>query len=95
MQRALQTCLRWAVFEQNDEALWGRAREAVEALLLQEWRQGALVGSTPEEAFFVRCDHSTMNEFDLARGQLIVLVGLAFIKPTEFAVLRIEQSTVT
>ena len=93
LRRTLEAGLRWAVFERNDEALWAKARVALTDLLRQEWQRGALVGSSEEQAFFVRCDQTTMTTFDVERGQLIVLVGLAFRKPAEFSVLRIEQST--
>lgn len=94
MRRAIEAALRWAVFEHNDAALWTRVREQLGDLLTAQWRLGALVGTTAEQAFFVRCDETTMTAADIAGGQLIALVGLAFIKPTEFSILRIEQSTV-
>lgn len=94
MRRKIETSLRWAVFERNDEVLWARVRSTLEELLIAEWRGGALKGDTAEQAFFIKCDQSTMTTFDMARGELIVMVGLALIKPTEFAILRIQQNTV-
>lgn len=93
MRRTLESALRWAVFERNDAALWARVSATLTDLLTTEWRNGALMGGTQEQAFFVRCDETTTTSADMERGQLIVLVGLAFIKPAEFSILRIEQST--
>jgi uncharacterized protein len=61
--------------------------------LYNEWRQGALLGSTNKEAFFVRCDRSTMNQNDIDNGRLVCLVGVAVIKPAEFVIFRIGQKT--
>ena len=61
--------------------------------LYNEWRNGALLGATPEEAFFVRCDRSTMTQNDLDNGRLICLIGVAIIKPAEFVIFRIGQKT--
>lgn len=83
----------WAVFEPNDDKLWRKIRLAIEAFLLEAWRNGALAGIKPEKAFFVRCDHMTMSQNDLDEGRLICLVGFAPIKPAEFLILRIMQWT--
>ncbi|MGH8721971.1 MAG: phage tail sheath family protein, partial [Burkholderiales bacterium] len=61
--------------------------------LYAEWRGGALLGATAELAFFVRCDRSTMSQFDLDNGRLICEVGIALIKPAEFVIFRIGQKT--
>ncbi|MBM3395664.1 MAG: hypothetical protein FJY37_13735 [Betaproteobacteria bacterium] len=95
LKRTLEASIRWAVFEANDEALWARARASISEVLIAEWQRGVLKGTTAEQAFFVRCDATTMNELDRTRGRLVVLTGLAFVKPAEFSVLRIEQATVT
>jgi phage tail sheath protein FI len=65
----------------------------VTAFLYNEWVSGALLGATPQEAFFVRCDRSTMTQADLDNGRLICLVGVAALKPAEFVIFRIGQKT--
>ena len=70
LERSIDEGLRWAVFEPNDEALWARVRQAVSDFLHPLWRQGALPGVTPDEAYFVRCDRTTMTQNDLDNGRL-------------------------
>lgn len=84
----LQRGLTWAVFESNDERLWARLRASVEKLLATLWRNGALEGTKPSEAFFVRCDRSTMTQGDIDARLATVECGLALVRPAEFAVLR-------
>lgn len=84
---------QWAVFENNGERLWANIRETIEAFLYNEWVSGNLLGASPKEAFFVRCDRSTMTQNDLDNGRLICLVGVAALKPAEFVVFRIGQKT--
>ncbi|WP_454698332.1 phage tail sheath family protein [Arthrobacter humicola] len=79
------------VFEPNDERLWARIRDSVTIFLTRVWRDGALMGSSPEEAFFVRCDRSTMGDDDILNGRLIMDIGVAPVRPAEFVVLRIGQ----
>ncbi|HEU4325864.1 MAG TPA: phage tail sheath subtilisin-like domain-containing protein [Roseiflexaceae bacterium] len=84
---------QWAVFEPNGERLWDNIRATIENFLYNEWVSGALLGSSPQEAFFVRCDRSTMTQNDLDNGRLICLVGVAPLKPAEFVIFRIGQKT--
>ena len=84
---------QWAVFEPNGEMLWANVRGTIADFLYNEWRNGALLGSKPEEAFFVRCDRTTMTQNDLDNGRLICLVGVAVVKPAEFVIFRIGQKT--
>ncbi|HEX5182415.1 MAG TPA: phage tail sheath subtilisin-like domain-containing protein [Allosphingosinicella sp.] len=84
---------QWAVFEPNGEALWANVTTSVTDFLYNEWVSGALLGTKPQEAFFVRCDRSTMTQADLDNGRLICLVGVAAIKPAEFVIFRIGQKT--
>jgi phage tail sheath protein FI len=81
------------VFEPNNEKLWARVRDTVTNFLTTVWRDGALMGTTPEEAFFVKCDRSTMTQDDIDNGRLIVVVGVAPTKPAEFVIIRIGQWT--
>ena len=82
--------LDWAVFEPNGEALWGRMRSCAEDFLLGVWRSGALQGDKPEDAFFVRIDRTMMTQGDIDQGRLVMVVGVAPLKPAEFVVLRFE-----
>ncbi|MCC6234904.1 MAG: phage tail sheath family protein [Verrucomicrobiales bacterium] len=84
---------QWAVFEPNNRRLWDNIRQTVENFLLVLWRDGALLGDKPEEAYFVRCDRTTMTQNDLDNGRLICLVGVAPVKPAEFVIFRIGQWT--
>jgi phage tail sheath protein FI len=82
---------QWAVFEPNDENLWGRIRRTISAFLVNEWRSGALFGSSPSEAFFVKCDgeNNTAESIDL--GMVVVEIGVAPVKPAEFVIFRLSQ----
>jgi phage tail sheath protein FI len=84
---------QWAVFEDNGPELWTKVRTSVTDFLLNEWQSGKLKGDKPEEAFFVRCDNTTMTQNDLDNGRLIVVIGLAPVKPAEFVVFQIGQWT--
>jgi hypothetical protein len=81
--------LQWVVFEPNAEPLWARVRRAVSNFLTLLWRNGALEGTKPEEAYFVKCDRTTMTQTDIDQGRLICLVGVAPVKPAEFVIVRI------
>lgn len=93
LEHSLERATRWAVFEPNSEVLWANLRRALEDLLLREWLAGKLAGVKPEQAFFVRCDRSTMTQADLDNGRLVCLIGIATLRPAEFVILRISQWT--
>ncbi|HEX4949763.1 MAG TPA: phage tail sheath subtilisin-like domain-containing protein [Blastocatellia bacterium] len=93
LEASIDRGTQWAVFEPNGERLWTNIRETITSFLLSEWTTGALLGKTPEEAFFVRCDRSTMTQNDLDNGRLICLIGVAVVKPAEFVIFRIGQKT--
>lgn len=93
LEHSIDRSTQWAVFENNGPLLWANVREAVSSFLYNEWRSGDLLGATPEEAFFVRCDRSTMTQNDLDNGRLICLIGVAVLKPAEFVIFRIGQKT--
>jgi phage tail sheath protein FI len=82
---------QWVVFEPNSERLWPRVRQTVSQFLTGVWRGGALMGVTPAEAFFVKCDRSTMTQDDIDNGRLIIEIGFAPVKPAEFVIFRIAQ----
>lgn len=89
IEQSLQQGLQWAVSEPNGPVLWANVRAAAENFLLGVWRSGGLVGSTPNEALFARCDRSTMSQADIDAGQVIAIVGVATLRPAEFVILRI------
>jgi uncharacterized protein len=93
LERSIDIGTQWAVFEPNGERLWANIRETISDFLVNEWRSGALLGTSPKEAFFVRCDRSTMDQNNLDNGQLICLIGVAVVKPAEFVIFRIGQKT--
>ncbi len=93
LERSIERGTRWAVFEPNDEPLWASIRLAVGDFLHGLWKHGAFVGTTPEQAYFVRCDRSTMTQNDIDNGRLIVEVGVAPVKPAEFVIFRIGRWT--
>ena len=93
LEASIDRSTQWSVFEPNGEALWANVRQSVADFLYTEWRGGALLGTSPEQAFFVRCDRSTMTQNDLDNGRLICLIGVAIVKPAEFVVFRIGQKT--
>jgi len=93
IERSIDKGTQWTVFEPNGETLWASVRRAVEDFLLSEWRNGALFGDKPEEAFLVKCDRTTMTQDDLDNGRLICLIGVAPVKPAEFVIFRIGQWT--
>ena len=84
---------QWVVFEPNDETTWSRVRRSLADFLTSVWHSGALVGATPDEAFFVRCDNTTMTQDDIFNGRLICLVGMAPARPAEFVIFRFSQIT--
>lgn len=88
---SLDSGLQWVVFEPNDRSLWAKVRRDVTSFLRVVWRSGALFGSTPEEAFYVKCDDELNPPEIRDLGQLIIEVGMAPVKPAEFVILRISQ----
>jgi phage tail sheath protein FI len=93
LERSIDNSTQWVVFEPNGERLWSNIRETISSFLYNEWTSGALLGASPKEAYFVKCDRSTMTQNDLDNGRLICLIGVAAIKPAEFVIFRIGQKT--
>ena len=93
LERSIGTATQWAVFEPNGETLWQTVQIAISNFLMNEWRKGAMSGAKPEQAFFVKCDRTTMTQNDLDNGRLICLVGVALLRPAEFVIFRITQLT--
>ena len=93
LEASIDRGTQWSVFEPNGERLWANIRQTISDFLYNEWRNGALLGTTVEQAYFVRCDRSTMTQNDLDNGRLVCLIGVAIIKPAEFVIFRIGQKT--
>jgi len=91
LEESIEEGTQWVVFEPNDQRLWARVKQTVTDFLIRVWRDGALLGATPDEAFFVRCDRSTMTQDDLDNGRLVALIGIAPVKPAEFVIFRLFQ----
>jgi phage tail sheath protein FI len=82
---------QWTVFEPNDSELWAKIRRNISAFLTNEWRNGALLGTTPQEAFYVKCDAENNPPDVQDLGQVITEIGVAVIKPAEFVIFRLSQ----
>jgi phage tail sheath protein FI len=93
LERSIEKGTQWVVFQNNSEILWANVRRTVEDFLFNEWKSGHLMGEKPQEAFFVRCDRSTMTQNDIDNGRLICLIGVAPVRPAEFVIFRIGQWT--
>jgi|SRR6185312_9495310 len=91
LEQTLLRNLGWVIFEPNDEPLWLAIRTNIEAFMLSLFRQGAFQGSTPDQAFQVKCDSSTTTQDDINRGVVNILVAFAPLKPAEFVVIQISQ----
>jgi hypothetical protein len=94
IEQSIDRGTQWAVFEPNSEITWIALRSAISNFLRTVWRNGALMGTTQEEAFFVKCDRTTMTQDDFDNGRLICLIGIAPVKPAEFVIMRIAQKTI-
>jgi len=93
LEHSIDNSTQWAVFENNGPALWTRVKEAIDSFLYNEWKQGSLLGDSASQAYFVRCDRTTMTQNDLDNGRMICLIGVALLKPAEFVIFRIGQKT--
>lgn len=92
VEESVKESSKWVVFEPNDANTWVKVKAMIENYLTQKWRDGALAGAKPEEAFFVKCGlGSTMTSQDLSDGRLIILIGMAVVRPAEFIILKISH----
>jgi len=91
IEESLYRGTQWVVFEPNDEPLWAQIRLNIGAFMHNLFRQGAFQGTTPKEAYFVKCDKETTTQNDIDRGIVNILVGFAPLKPAEFVVIKIQQ----
>jgi phage tail sheath protein FI len=91
LEESIRHGTQWVVFEPNNEQLWDRVRQTCTDFLTTVWRDGALMGRTREEAFFVKCDRTTMTENDIETGRIVIVIGVAPVRPAEFVIFRIAQ----
>jgi phage tail sheath protein FI len=89
LEESIQEGIRWAVFEPNNTGLWQKLKRTISAFLLQQWRDGALFGLTPEEAFYVRIDETLNPDSQRALGRLYIEIGVRPSYPAEFIIVRI------
>ncbi len=91
IEESLYRGTQWVVFEPNDEPLWAQIRLNVGAFMHNLFRQGAFQGTTPREAYFVKCDKETTTQNDIDLGIVNIVVGFAPLKPAEFVVIQLQQ----
>jgi hypothetical protein len=91
LEESLYRGTKWVVFEPNDEPLWAQIRLNVGAFMHDLFRQGAFQGTTPKEAYLVKCDKETTTQTDIDHGIVNILVGFAPLKPAEFVIIQIQQ----
>jgi phage tail sheath protein FI len=94
LRESIDEGTQFVVFEPNNPALWQKIIRTVRAFLTNVWRDGALFGNTPEEAFYVKCDETTNPPEVRELGQVITEIGVAIVKPAEFVIFRISQIAV-
>ncbi len=92
IEDSIKQSTTWAAFEPNDERLWAALRHDVTAFLKDQWRCGALVGSTPAEAFYVICDESNNSTDTIAQGLVQCDIGVAPVRPAEFIHFTVQQT---
>lgn len=93
LEKSIDEATQWVVFEPNNEQLWARVTQTISNFLTNVWRDGALMGTSPKEAFFVQCGRETMTQDDIDNGKLIVKIGVSPTKPAEFVIFEIAQWT--
>jgi hypothetical protein len=93
VEQSIERGTQWVVFEPNDDETWAKLVRVLTSFLSRVWKSGALFGLTEAEAFFVKCDRTTMTQDDIDNGRLICYIGIAPVKPAEFVIFRISQKT--
>lgn len=93
LEESIEEGTQWVASEPNNEELWKRVRANISEFITRTWREGALVGTKTEDAFFVKCDRTSMTLEDIDNGRLICIIGIAPLKPAEFVIFRIGQWT--
>jgi uncharacterized protein len=93
LEQSIWQGIQWAVFEPNGPALWAALTSSIQNFLLSLWQSGALQGATQQAAFFVRCDPASMTQNDIDNGRLILIVGVAALRPAELVLIQITIQT--
>jgi uncharacterized protein len=93
IEKSIELGTQWVVFEPNDQELWARVRRTVSNFLERMWREGALFGASPEQAYYVKCDETLNTPDTMILGRLYIEVGVCPVRPAEFVVFRISQWT--
>jgi phage tail sheath protein FI len=93
LEESINKATQWVVFEPNDIPLWARVRQTIDQFLTDSWQSGMLAGASPSQAFFVKCDRTTMSQNDIDNGKLVCVIGVAPVKPAEFVIFRLAQWT--
>jgi uncharacterized protein len=92
VEESIKKSTNWAIFEPNTSSTWVKVKSMIENYLFLKWRDGALAGATPEQAYFVKIGlGTTMNSADILEGRMIVEIGMAVARPAEFIILKFEQ----
>jgi len=91
LEESLYRGTKWVVFEPNDEPLWAQIRLNIGAFMHSLFRQGAFQGTTPKDAYFVKCDKETTTQDDINKGIVNIVVGFAPLKPAEFVIIKLQQ----
>lgn len=91
VEESIAESMRWVLFEPNSIPLWKSIERDITAFLMRLWRDGALMGATPQQAFFVKCDATTNTQEDIDAGIVTTVIGMAPVKPAEFVIFRISQ----
>ena len=91
IEESLYRGTQWVVFEPNDEPLWSQVRLNIGAFMQNLFRQGAFQGTSPREAYFVKCDKETTTQNDIDLGIVNIVVGFAPLKPAEFVIISLQQ----
>jgi len=92
VEESVTKSTHWTVFEPNDASTWRKVRGLIENYLTQKWREGALAGATPKDAYFVNCSlGTTMSAQDILEGRMNVEIGMAAVRPAEFIVFRFSH----
>ena len=94
LEESIDEGTQWVVFEPDNQKLWARVKQSITQFLTEVWKDGALMGSKAEQAFFVNCDLTTMTRDDIANGRLIIVIGVAPVKPAEFIIFRVAHWSV-
>jgi uncharacterized protein len=94
LEQSIKKGTAWVAFEPNNEVTWAKVRMQIQNFLTQSWKNGMLLGTAQQEAYFVHCDKTTMTQNDIDNGRLNVLIGVAVTKPAEYLILRVNQKIV-